>query len=650
MARKLWVLHRGGFNAVQLVEGLHLMREVPWSTMTVEQMHATLKMLMRHHPEYGRKTLTGRMMVLLLNRCLPRQTKLEKQLAMALQQERKLRSRNELKAGVEHMYAKLLFEAARGKLEVNPGSLPAGYAKQIIKKHSASFRRTANNAFFLRGLENMMIEHHHAKRQETADCLDEVLAKIERLRNLLQEQQLNSPPMLFSTAAWKPADVDLFGLLLRAADWDEAHVAAKRDAALVTPMPLTRTEIDTLLELELYRPARPPWPQWVRDIALRRSSFRNTALVFDPPGLPAQYWRFNFAHLGTTLVWMNEMERAEPETRGQGVTWEDADEAEQTFARWCFNPCWGDLGRNALDVVPLPNSDGFNVVPGLELHEGMLTSARRCVPFQLFLDLHPPDPPKHQGCRPGGGNGGDGRGGGGGGSGGQKRGDGNGPAGGRGGRGHGGSGGGLRPAPRDRPPQDNDGEESPDDRPEMPPQLPFVVEAAADDVGAEVAISSDEDDADYAVQLAELRADMAADHAVLYEDFRLEVLKSTTEEARRTGDAFKGVMGIYRNQLAKDFLANKGEFQSFKISTADGCSYEDACILVRCWLHKVQYFFNMALVDNHVDRSYEVRPFTAAECATYQEPPELQELLDRNAATRRLVRRGPQIRNLFRPR
>ena len=58
------------------------MREIGWSTLSVEQMHATVTCLLRFHPEYEVNTLLARTIGLCLNRPVPNESADERRLLL----------------------------------------------------------------------------------------------------------------------------------------------------------------------------------------------------------------------------------------------------------------------------------------------------------------------------------------------------------------------------------------------------------------------------------------------------------------------------------------------------------------------------------------------------------------------------------------
>ena len=50
---KLYVLWHAGYNRHLILQALDLLSQCPWSTMVVEQLHASCSLVRRHHPEYG---------------------------------------------------------------------------------------------------------------------------------------------------------------------------------------------------------------------------------------------------------------------------------------------------------------------------------------------------------------------------------------------------------------------------------------------------------------------------------------------------------------------------------------------------------------------------------------------------------------------
>ena len=94
VSRQIWQLMRQGFNRAQLVATMHLMSDISWPTVAVEQQHGATALLHRYHPEYSAPTLLARTFLMHVRRLLPTVSQEERQLATLHRQLQKTLARN----------------------------------------------------------------------------------------------------------------------------------------------------------------------------------------------------------------------------------------------------------------------------------------------------------------------------------------------------------------------------------------------------------------------------------------------------------------------------------------------------------------------------------------------------------------------------
>ena len=71
MPQQIWdLLHTPGYPMGLLVSSIRLLNEVPWTTLPAEQMHGSLAVFRRWHPEFGVESLLSRAFMLQLSRVL----------------------------------------------------------------------------------------------------------------------------------------------------------------------------------------------------------------------------------------------------------------------------------------------------------------------------------------------------------------------------------------------------------------------------------------------------------------------------------------------------------------------------------------------------------------------------------------------------
>ena len=92
-----------GFPDAMLVEGLEAVRELPFSTASVEQAHASAAVLMRRHDRYTENTMQVRSL-LLGTRCLIRRPVHERKLALLDKKVNRLQAKRPRKAGPYQLF------------------------------------------------------------------------------------------------------------------------------------------------------------------------------------------------------------------------------------------------------------------------------------------------------------------------------------------------------------------------------------------------------------------------------------------------------------------------------------------------------------------------------------------------------------------
>ena len=71
VASKIWRLLHMDFNTHAIRSALTLTREMPWSSASVEQQHASCAVVTRHHPGHGEESLKARALFHTLRHLLP---------------------------------------------------------------------------------------------------------------------------------------------------------------------------------------------------------------------------------------------------------------------------------------------------------------------------------------------------------------------------------------------------------------------------------------------------------------------------------------------------------------------------------------------------------------------------------------------------
>eukprot|EP00974_Lingulodinium_polyedra_P042885 4117610-Lingulodinium_polyedra.AAC.1 len=108
VSRKIWeLLHRDDVPRAQVVAGIKLLGQCPWTTLPCEQMHGSLAVFRKWHPDFGVSPLLSRAFMLQFSRiAIPDITKAEKELAKTSKLIHKIMEKNPDKAtGTSQLYA-----------------------------------------------------------------------------------------------------------------------------------------------------------------------------------------------------------------------------------------------------------------------------------------------------------------------------------------------------------------------------------------------------------------------------------------------------------------------------------------------------------------------------------------------------------------
>eukprot|EP00969_Alexandrium_andersonii_P125452 5545857-Alexandrium_andersonii.AAC.1 len=134
VACKIYRLLQLGFNRAQLDAALRLLAEVPWSTASVEQQHASATLVKRAHPDYLAETLVLRAMVHSLRLLLPHSSADERQLKRALATKARLEGKRPQGLTGRQLYLKELLEMVAERKEAGK-SFPANITQTLFQKH-----------------------------------------------------------------------------------------------------------------------------------------------------------------------------------------------------------------------------------------------------------------------------------------------------------------------------------------------------------------------------------------------------------------------------------------------------------------------------------------------------------------------------------
>jgi hypothetical protein len=135
---KIRTLRRMGFSAEKLVEAVSLLREVQWSSVVVEQAHASCTVMHRFHPEYSGPMLATRST---LHQCRalfqtdPEDSKEARRTAKLVA----LQSKNPFRVSGRHAFLGTLLRAARETLP-SGAKIPQALKTEAVRQHGKMFK------------------------------------------------------------------------------------------------------------------------------------------------------------------------------------------------------------------------------------------------------------------------------------------------------------------------------------------------------------------------------------------------------------------------------------------------------------------------------------------------------------------------------
>ena len=583
---RIWMLLEIGVDMNILEAAVKLLREIPWTTMIVEQMHGCLAALHRHHPDYSPDALVSRAFVMWLRRLLPHESAREKKHnAIVASIERLMKKQPEKSAGRQIFYAKLLnLTKTNAKL--------AAYAwtsKEVMQRHAIVWaRRSAEErrGYDILAKANAVRKHH------------EILEQIEHLRGMREMMDLREGsleqygvPITFSASAFVDADLAAMDILLERTDYTTTKVRAFREAALSTP-PIRPALEDTKTEFAMAR-CHDLQPEWARPVAKRRDSFAGTAIAFRVDG-EWVFYKFLYAVISPDVsIALCKMEPSKVYMKTpfpDGMEMAALREARITFA---FSCNYADLADASM--VPVCGEDDMCVLEGLQHCGGPdVVSRDDLTPFATFLAGLPEDAERREAVSK------------------------------------------KQTATQARHAEHLIDEfpwleakvaEAEGYGPRPEPEVLLPVKAPLPKKARKQLAVWDLSDEQIEAAMRDLdltRATVHAAEGAYQEDFHVKPLGSKGWTLTHKGVPVDAIQGVSDGEEAKQFLQNHG-FKKTRRFEINAYGLNDACILARGWAHRCQYFYDVAKEDPQLLLT---GPFTAQQVQAYKEPTELEHLAE----------------------
>lgn len=208
---KIRILLRQGYNTEQLKLGVSLFKEISWSTVAVEQAHASAACIHKFHPSYEAFMLSSRAT---LHQCRHLFLKTPEDRAGAKEASKlaTMKKRSPFKASGRHAFLASLME--QGRMAIPKGSkLSSSFVRDVMRQRTAWFSALS--------LEDQAA-FHQAARVEAENRLVEVIGDIAHFQDRMHLRKLRAAEELRSEgvkntvtlARFSTADYERLGALL----------------------------------------------------------------------------------------------------------------------------------------------------------------------------------------------------------------------------------------------------------------------------------------------------------------------------------------------------------------------------------------------------------------------------------------------------
>jgi hypothetical protein len=267
---KLRVLLRMGYNRTKLVSAVTLLQEVPWSSIPVEQAHASAAVFHRFHPEYGVDVLATRATLHQCRHFFLEPPEVSKEARKSKKIEA-LRRKGPSQVSGKHAFLAHLIESAKAALPAET-KLPQPMVRQIVREHGRLFQALppAGQAAFHREAA-MMASERSTEVQEELQHL-QTARQLEKARlnaELLTEGLLNRVPL----ARFSEADYTSMKQLLATPDFAWPAVSLRRQELAKGPEAPNPDQLQTLQSCPIYAAplAEAGLPDWLKRFCWNRS-------------------------------------------------------------------------------------------------------------------------------------------------------------------------------------------------------------------------------------------------------------------------------------------------------------------------------------------------------------------------------------------
>ncbi|CAK0909364.1 unnamed protein product [Prorocentrum cordatum] len=221
VAARVYCLLQCGWPRADIKRGLSLLLECPWSTRCAEQLHASLTLMKRYHPDAGQETLIVRAGVHSMRLLLPGLNALEKQAAVRREKLARLGRKCPEKITGRHIFLKELVDLAVSKRQAR-GLVGAGGAdKKLVARHGAKWNAMGPRSH--QSFDNAAIVERQAKRRRIEDEKEQVRGELAAAREKIRKQGEETPPLGFRACQLSDADMEALDSAFQSSSWIPAR-------------------------------------------------------------------------------------------------------------------------------------------------------------------------------------------------------------------------------------------------------------------------------------------------------------------------------------------------------------------------------------------------------------------------------------------
>ena len=611
VAQQLWELMDMHWNEGELVATLRLLGQCGWTSLVAEQQHASLAQLKKQHPMYGVETLVNRALMLQVSRLLPSESRLQKQIQKVTRQRDKLDDKNPNKVNGRAMFLKAYLKVVRGRVQEEGGDVQQKWerrSKSLWKAHGILYARQS-----LQVQQECSLRARHYREQRHRELDEEfqsLLAQLEvlQVREGDEAAAEDSPPIMMSAAGFTDEDLARYTSLVEDPEFaSRKNLSLRRSLAVSCPPPLGKAELEQLSRHQVWTYKDPEQPSWVDRISRDREGFVDAVLIVDDPEEEEEeYFKVLYAvkapnrylalcrldQKSTTGDWHCE---------GDDI-WKVAEHSRHctfrcNFARVVTAADIGDVPLEYLKVMMVTRHDGGTKLTCISEPVDLdFLTGRDAGPLGDDDDM---DEDEDE----------------------------------------------VAPKKKQKSSKDKDYESLLHDLPwlvyldqqlgfdtrkkEKPlPEDPVqraVAEANADPVPEDVLIAT-------MSEMEKARSALAADLAPAPGADFGTTLRGGVRAKTKKGKAPDAVQAVALNQASVDWCLARKLQQTLKGTFSEHDGQENCLVLVRCWSHKMQFFYDL----ENASEDGPAHVFTVTEINSYVEPAELKDLLDRTTKLKTL--------------